>query len=60
MSRRDRSSRGVRVIVVCPTEYGGQIEHAADGRKRVERIRKDGDRSGPEPDPQFHDEIDTR
>ncbi|MCT1602135.1 glycosyltransferase [Kocuria sp. p3-SID1433] len=30
MSRRDRSSRGVRVIVVCPTEYGGQIEHAAD------------------------------
>lgn len=35
MSRRSRaartpSSRGARVLVVCPTEYGGQIEHAAD------------------------------
>ena len=30
MSRRPTTSRGARVLVVCPTEYGGQIEHAAD------------------------------
>lgn len=30
MSRRARGATGTRVLVVCPTEYGGQIEHAAD------------------------------